>query len=204
MHEWEEHMRGWNMGVTAYLMGIVGIILGIMMIVAAIMLYANPKQHELWGALIIVFSVASVISCMGGMGIGLILGIIGGILAVLWRPEETKQTQRNYGSVICNANISHCGCVYSNVSLHSVTVFSSFSWFSTGKEVEEKSFESISGGLNRKRGRLWVVVCFGLVDASARLGRGQRARLCRYGVSGASAALPCYYVERCRACYPIH
>jgi hypothetical protein len=53
------------------------------------MLYKNPVQHELWGTLIIVFSVVSVISFMGGMGIGLLLGIIGGILAVLWKPQET-------------------------------------------------------------------------------------------------------------------
>jgi len=37
-------------------------------------------------ALIVVFSVVSTVSCVGGMGVGLILGIIGGIFAVIWRP----------------------------------------------------------------------------------------------------------------------
>jgi len=84
--EWQEHMRGWNLEAMAYTMGIVGIIFGIMIIVAAIMLYMNSERHELWGALIIVFSVLSILGCMGGFGIGLIFGIIGGILAVLWKP----------------------------------------------------------------------------------------------------------------------
>ena len=84
--EWQEHMRGWNLEAMAYTMGIVGIIFGIMIIAAAIMLYMNSERHELWGALIIVFSVLMLIGCMGGFGIGLIFGIIGGILAVLWKP----------------------------------------------------------------------------------------------------------------------
>jgi hypothetical protein len=69
-------------------MGILSIVFGIIVIVAAVMLYMSPTQHELWGALVIGFSVASVVSCMGGMGIGAILGLIGGILAILWRPPK--------------------------------------------------------------------------------------------------------------------
>jgi len=90
MHEMEEHMPGWNFEGIAYAMGILGIIFGIIIIAVAVLLYTNPAQHELWGALIIVFSVISVISCMGGMGIGLLLGIVGGISAILWKPEKTK------------------------------------------------------------------------------------------------------------------
>jgi hypothetical protein len=91
MHEWDEHMNGWNTESATYTMGIFGIVFGVIIVVLAVMLYTNPVQHELWGALIIVFSVISVLSCMGGMGIGLILGVIGGILAILWKPAKTKQ-----------------------------------------------------------------------------------------------------------------
>ena len=91
MHGWEENMHAWNMEGIAYTLGIVGIFLGLIVIVVAAMLYINPSQHEIWGALIIVFSVISIFTCMGGLGIGLILGIIGGILAILWKPRETKQ-----------------------------------------------------------------------------------------------------------------
>lgn len=90
MHGWEENMHPWNIEGMTYIIGIVGIIFGIIIIVSAVMLYINSTQHVLWGALIIVFSVISIISCMGGLGVGLTLGIIGGILAILWKPKETS------------------------------------------------------------------------------------------------------------------
>jgi len=90
MHEMEEHMPWWNFSGITSIMGISGIIFGIIIIVGAVLLYIKPKQHELYGALIIIFSVISIISCMGGMGIGLLLGIVGGLLAILWKPEEIK------------------------------------------------------------------------------------------------------------------
>jgi hypothetical protein len=76
----------WNIGGLAFAMTILGIVFGIVVLISSIMLYTNPKQHELWGSLIVVFSVLSVLSCMGGMGIGLILGIVGGVLAIVWKP----------------------------------------------------------------------------------------------------------------------
>jgi len=60
-------------------------------IVAAVMLYVNPRQDLLWGALVIAFSVISAASWMGSLGLGLVTGLIGGILALLWKPEETKR-----------------------------------------------------------------------------------------------------------------
>jgi len=55
MHEMEGHMPRWNFDGIAYAMDVLGIIFGIIIIAAAILLYTNPKQHELLGALIIVF-----------------------------------------------------------------------------------------------------------------------------------------------------
>ncbi|MDH5461131.1 MAG: hypothetical protein OEZ29_02665 [Candidatus Bathyarchaeota archaeon] len=87
MHGWEEHTHSWGLeGTISYTMGLLGIIFGVIVVILAIMLYLSPLQHQLWGALIIVFSVMSVLSCMGSMGIGLLLGIIGGVLAILWKP----------------------------------------------------------------------------------------------------------------------
>lgn len=68
------------------MMSILGIVFGVIIIISAVMLYVNPEQHQLLGALIIVFSVASIFSCMGGFGIGLILGVIGGIVAIFGKP----------------------------------------------------------------------------------------------------------------------
>lgn len=94
MHEWQEHMHMWNLESVAHFLGLFGVIFGLTVIVAAIMLYLKPMQHELWGVLIIVFSAISILSCMGGFGAGLVLGIIGGILAILWKPEKSKTAQK--------------------------------------------------------------------------------------------------------------
>ena len=49
------------------------------------MLYTNPGSRSIWGILIIVFSVLSFFG-FGGFIIGAILGIIGGVLALRWKP----------------------------------------------------------------------------------------------------------------------
>ena len=65
---------------------IVGIILGIIVLVSAVMLYRNPTQKTMWGTIILVLSIVSIF-IGGGFGLGLILGIIGGILALRWKPK---------------------------------------------------------------------------------------------------------------------
>jgi hypothetical protein len=89
MPGWEESMHQWNIGNFAFFITLLGIVFGAVIIVSAMALYTNPKQHQLWGTWILSLSVISIITCMGGMGIGLVLGIIGGILAILWKPEES-------------------------------------------------------------------------------------------------------------------
>jgi len=92
MHDWDDRMHGWNIENIAFPMIALGLVCGVIVLVAAIMLYVNPRQHLLWGALIMAFSVLSVMSWMGGFGAGLITGIVGGILAILWVPERKRQT----------------------------------------------------------------------------------------------------------------
>jgi hypothetical protein len=87
--------RGFGMmGGLGYgfgLIGVVGLIFGAIVIISALMLNSKPEQHSTWGTLIIIFSVLSMFgSAMGGFGIGLILGLIGGILAVTWKPALPK------------------------------------------------------------------------------------------------------------------
>ena len=82
-------MRGYG---YAGMFGLLGVIFGVAVIVGAVMLYNNPAQSSKWGLMILIFAVLSIFgSAMGGFGIGLILGIIGGILALTWKPPTFRQ-----------------------------------------------------------------------------------------------------------------
>ena len=71
------------------LMGAMGLIAGIVVIFGATMLIRRPKKHATWGSLIILFSFFSIYgSAMGGLGIGLVLGLVGGVLAITWKPKD--------------------------------------------------------------------------------------------------------------------
>ena len=71
--------------------GIAGIFFGAAVIIGSLMLFNNPAQHSAWGVVILIFSVLSILgSAMGGFGIGLILGLIGGALALTWKPPATE------------------------------------------------------------------------------------------------------------------
>src|SRR5256712_4391617 len=67
--------------------GVVGLVFGILVLVGAVMLYTHPDQHVTWGVIILVFSILSIFTALGGFLIGLILGIIGGALAIAWKPR---------------------------------------------------------------------------------------------------------------------
>jgi len=66
--------------------GIVGMITGIIVIIGAVMLSSRPRESRTLGTIILVFSILSLFGGLGGFGIGAILGIIGGALAISWAP----------------------------------------------------------------------------------------------------------------------
>jgi hypothetical protein len=79
------------MGLAFGAMGILGLVFGVIVIISAIMLNSKPQEHTTWGTLIVIFSVLSIVgSAMGGFGIGLVLGLVGGVLAITWKPTGTK------------------------------------------------------------------------------------------------------------------
>jgi len=74
------------------MLGIVGMLFGVVVIIGAFMLYNNPSQHTTWGLVIVIFSALSIIGgAMAGLGIGFVLGLIGGILALTWKPPTTEK-----------------------------------------------------------------------------------------------------------------
>ncbi len=69
----------------------VGLICGVLVLLGAMMLRRRPVNRKVWGMMIVVFSIPSVITG-GGFIIGFILGIIGGALAVRATKPATATT----------------------------------------------------------------------------------------------------------------
>ena len=67
-------------------MGAFGLVSGAIVLISAIMLMRNPESRKTMGVLILVFSVLSFIG-LGGFIIGAILGIVGGIMTLRYRPS---------------------------------------------------------------------------------------------------------------------
>jgi hypothetical protein len=68
--------------------GLIGTLCGIVIVALAFALRSAPEQHEGLGAAIVVFSLLSWIGSFGGFAIGFLLALVGGILAILWRPRS--------------------------------------------------------------------------------------------------------------------
>ncbi|SRR6266540_3726887 len=66
---------------------IVGLVSGTVVVLGSVMLYIRPSTNQLWGALILTFSVISIFGGMGGFLVGLVLGVVAGALALTWRPR---------------------------------------------------------------------------------------------------------------------
>ncbi len=66
-------------------LSLLGLVSGIVVIIGALMLNARPAEHTKWGTIILVFSIIGLLG-MGGFFIVAILGIVGGALALSWRP----------------------------------------------------------------------------------------------------------------------
>lgn len=85
---------GTGMGMMvgfAPVLAVLGFASGILVILGAVMLYSRPIGSRLWGAIILAFSLVSILGGMGGFVVGLILGVVGGTLALTWKtkPEIT-------------------------------------------------------------------------------------------------------------------
>jgi len=89
-----EGFDGGEMMDTGFIIArIVGFVFAGVVLYAAIMLNSRPSQRVTWGTLILVFSILSVFTSWAGFGIGLILGVIGGGMAIAWRPTAMLPLQ---------------------------------------------------------------------------------------------------------------
>ena len=77
---------GANPGTAVTIAGVTGIIFGLIMIVGAAMMYSNPKSAKMWGIIVLILSILSWFTAVGGLVIGFLLGLIGGILAIIFKP----------------------------------------------------------------------------------------------------------------------
>jgi hypothetical protein len=66
--------------------GILGVVIGIVIMAGGVLMYMNPARSTMWGVIILVVSLVSIIAS-GGFFLGLILGLIGGILGIVFKPS---------------------------------------------------------------------------------------------------------------------
>lgn len=69
------------------LLGILAVLFGLIMSLLAFSLFRNPDSHVGYGVTILVFSFVSFL-VGGGFIVGAVLGIIGGILAIIFVPDD--------------------------------------------------------------------------------------------------------------------
>ena len=77
---------GFPYGIVSGLM-LVSLVSGVLVIVGAVMINIHPSQGSTWGIIVLVFSIISFVG-MGGFVIGAVLGVVGGVLALTWRPKS--------------------------------------------------------------------------------------------------------------------
>ncbi len=75
------------LGAVGAVVLFLGVVWGLLMIVGAVMMYVKPEQHTVWGIIVVVFSIVSWYPTLGGFFIGFILGLIGGILGLTFKPS---------------------------------------------------------------------------------------------------------------------
>ncbi|MCI4320989.1 MAG: zinc ribbon domain-containing protein [Thermoplasmata archaeon] len=89
--------------------GVVGIAVGILVPVFGVLSFFQPQHHVVYGVLILVFSVASLVSFEGGFFVGFILGIIGGILAIVHRTTPAMVAVPYYPPPVFQRLCPRCG-----------------------------------------------------------------------------------------------
>ncbi len=83
--------NGGSSGSTVTLVGIVGMIMGVIIIVGGVMMKSKPDKSKMWGAVVVVFSILSWFTAVGGLVVGFLLGLAGGIMAIMFKPSTSSK-----------------------------------------------------------------------------------------------------------------
>ena len=76
-------------GGAIMVMGALGMVWGILTLVGAIMINsADTNKVRIGAILVLIFSILSWVGAYGGIFIGFLLGLIGSILALTWKPSR--------------------------------------------------------------------------------------------------------------------
>ena len=67
---------------------IVGFVCGVIVLISSLVLRIHPQERVIWGIVIVAFSAISFVG-MGGYFVGAIFGMLGGILALTYKPLTT-------------------------------------------------------------------------------------------------------------------
>jgi len=97
-------------GKLLLIFSIVGIIFGAIVILGGIMIYNRPSQSRMWGIVVIIFSILSIFGG-GGFLVGMVLGIIGGMLAITWSKPKMKE-MRTCLNCERMVSVEHAFCPY--------------------------------------------------------------------------------------------
>ena len=75
------------LGKGIALVGDFGALCGVAMLLGGVLMYVMPDRHLIWGILVLVFSILSWVGAFGGFAIGFLLGLVGGIMGIMWKPS---------------------------------------------------------------------------------------------------------------------
>ena len=92
--------------------GVWGVVAGAIVVVCALALRHNPLKNQKWGALIVAFSI---------LGLNSLLAFIGGILALMWKPDRagkvSPSVEREKAAEAVRRICPRCGRVLSDMEL---------------------------------------------------------------------------------------
>jgi len=71
-----------------YLLGAIGVLHGIAIIALGVVMYMKPQMARVLGVIVLVLAIVSFFDTLGGFFIGFILALIGGILGIVFKPQQ--------------------------------------------------------------------------------------------------------------------